>query len=151
MEQSAHRSHGLRWFILAKKRRFICTNISSLSSARLSICPMNGGALYAHLESSFRDRGGNSRSEGISIPLYGKRCFSALPVQSTSAAESASTSAACQQGVCGTSARTQTLIFYQKYTSVFSRLWYQQPNNRIKTKLILPTLDHAWYLCRIKM
>ena len=59
-------------FLHKKICRFICANISSLSSARLSICPMNGGALYAHLESSFRDRGGNSRSEGISIPLYGK-------------------------------------------------------------------------------
>lgn len=46
------------------------------------------------------------------ISHCGKRRISALPVQSTSAA--------CQHGVCGTSARTQTRIFSRSYYFAFS-------------------------------
>ncbi len=54
-------------------------------------------------------------SIGYFLPANQKACRKKRPGQSTSAAGSASTSAACQQAVCGTSARTQTLFFnFQK-------------------------------------
>jgi len=44
------------------------------------------------------------------LPHHQKDRFRNRPVESTSAAGSASTSAACQQGVCVTSAWTQTVL-----------------------------------------
>ena len=46
----------------------------------------------------------------ISYPLHQKEQLGNLPVRSTSAAASASPSAACQQGVCVTSAWPQTVL-----------------------------------------
>ena len=51
-----------------------------------------------------------SSSVDISYPLHQKEHLGTLPVRSTSAAASASTSAACQQGVCVTSAWPQTVL-----------------------------------------
>jgi len=44
------------------------------------------------------------------MPPHQKECSRNRPVESTSEAGSAATSAACQQDVCGTSAPTQTVL-----------------------------------------
>jgi hypothetical protein len=53
------------------------------------------------------------KGEGV-IHFLQEKPFYLLPVHSTSAASSASTSASCQHHVCGTSAWTQTEFFAQK-------------------------------------
>jgi len=59
-------------------------------------------------------------STGYFLPLHQKECFKSRPGRSTSAAKSASTSTACQQPICGTSAQTQTVLFTEINKMVFS-------------------------------
>jgi hypothetical protein len=55
----------------------------------------------------------------ISYPLHQKEHLGNLPVRSTSAAASASPSTACQQGVCVTSAWTQTPFWVENFIQSF--------------------------------